>query len=83
MAHHRNYLEQLFNCFDGQRRGTERARIKRQCGRGDRHPTLHLGAQPNHTTAAQVGFVGDPDQRERTPAQGVAGIDDGDGLLGR
>jgi hypothetical protein len=48
---------------------------------GTRRSTVRV--PPDPTTATEVRLIRDANERQGAPAQGMAGVDDGDGLLGR
>jgi hypothetical protein len=83
MAHFLEYLQQMVESFEAERCTTYAARVELQIGGRDGHQALDVRAQPDHATTTEVRFIGNANERQGAPAQGMAGIDDGDGLLGR
>lgn len=72
---------QLLESREAEGHGIEVVGIKLQIGGGDGHVADHIGAKLNDTAATEVGDVGDADERESAPAEGVARVDDGDALV--
>jgi hypothetical protein len=83
MAHFLEYLQQMLEGFEAERCATHAARVELQIGGRDGHQALDVRTQPDHATATEVRLIRDANKRQGTPAQGMAGVDDGDGLLGR
>jgi hypothetical protein len=83
MAYVLKDIQQVLEGFEAQRCATHAAGVELQIGGRDGHQALDVRAQPDHATATKVRFISDANERQGTPAQGMAGVDDGDSLLGR
>jgi hypothetical protein len=83
MAHFLEDFQQMLEGFEAERCATHAAGIELQIGGRDGHQALDVRAQPDHATATKVRFISDANERQGAPAQRMARVDDGDGLLGR
>jgi len=76
-----NHTQQLFNSAERKGSRTDGGGIKGQVGGVHRDPSLHIGSQLDHATAAKLRMGRHRDKWECATTQRVPGIKDGDSLL--
>ena len=81
----RGYLiEHEQQLSDGSHAEANRAqfvRVELKISRGDGDVTLHVRADPHHTTSAEVGLLSDANQRQGSPAERVTRVNNSYGLV--
>jgi hypothetical protein len=82
MPHLLEDMQQLSDRSNGEGKRTQLVGVKLQIGRTHRYMAFHMRMEPDHTATAQVRFLSDTNQWKRTTTQGMAWVNNSDGLFG-